>query len=72
MVSIGCIQGQAEGHREQLVLIPISEGISQDVCQADMTSLFCFSSLVTWTTTIYCHNSRLTSGVEDKMFYLLQ
>ena len=31
MVSIGCTQGQAEGTRGQLVLIPISEGISQDV-----------------------------------------
>src|ERR1700743_2449500 len=31
MVSIGCIQGQAEGIREQLVLVPISEGIPQDV-----------------------------------------
>ena len=34
MVSIGCIQGQAEGHREQLVLIPISEGIPQDVLES--------------------------------------
>ena len=34
MVSIGYIQGQAEGHREQLVLIPISEGIPQDVLES--------------------------------------
>ena len=31
MVSIECVQGQAEGHREQLILVPISEGIPQDV-----------------------------------------
>ena len=31
MESIGCIQGQAEGSRELLVLIPNSEGIPQDV-----------------------------------------
>ena len=31
MGSIACIQGQAEGIREQLVLVPISEGIPQDV-----------------------------------------
>ena len=31
MGSIVCIQGQAEGIREQLVLVPISEGIPQDV-----------------------------------------
>ena len=30
MESIGCVQGQAEGSREPLVLIPISEGIPQD------------------------------------------
>ena len=34
MGSIGCIQGQAEGLREQLVLIPISEGIPQDVLES--------------------------------------
>ena len=34
MVSIGCVQGQAEGLREQLVLIPISEGIPQDVLES--------------------------------------
>ena len=34
MEFIGCDQGQAEGHREQLVLIPISEGISQDVLES--------------------------------------
>ena len=28
---IGCIQGQAEELREPLVLVPISEGIPQDV-----------------------------------------
>src|ERR1700743_2657188 len=31
MESIGCIQGQGEGHREPLILIPISEGIPQGV-----------------------------------------
>ena len=31
MGSIACVQGQAEGIREQLVLIPISQGIPQDV-----------------------------------------
>ena len=31
MGSIACVQGQAEGIREQLVLVPISEGIPQDV-----------------------------------------
>ena len=31
MGSITCIQGQAEGIREPLVLVPISEGIPQDV-----------------------------------------
>ena len=34
MVSIGCVQGQAEGLREQLILIPISEGISQDILES--------------------------------------
>ena len=34
MGSIRCIQGQAEGHREPLVLIPISEGIPQDVLES--------------------------------------
>ena len=34
MVSIACIQGQAEGIREQLVLVPISEGIPQDVLES--------------------------------------
>ena len=34
MVSIGCIQGQAEGLREQLALIPISEGIPQDIWES--------------------------------------
>ena len=34
MKSTGCIQGQAEGHREQLVLIPISKGISQDILES--------------------------------------
>ena len=31
MGSIICVQGQAEGTREQLVLVPISEGIPQDI-----------------------------------------
>ena len=34
MGSIVCIQGQAEGTREQLVLVPISEGIPQDVLES--------------------------------------
>ena len=34
MVSIGCIQGQAKGVREPLVLVPISEGIPQDVLES--------------------------------------
>ena len=34
MGSIKCVQGQAEGHREPLVLIPISEGIPQDVLKS--------------------------------------
>ena len=34
MESIGCVQGQAEGIREQLVLVPISEGIPQDVLES--------------------------------------
>ena len=34
MGSTVCIQGQAEGHREPLVLVPISEGISQDVLES--------------------------------------
>ena len=31
---IECIQGQGEGHREPPVLIPISEGIPQDVLES--------------------------------------
>ena len=31
MESIACIQGQGEGSRGQLVLVPISEGIPQDI-----------------------------------------
>ena len=31
---IECVQGQAEGLREQLVLVPISEGIPQDVLES--------------------------------------
>ena len=31
MESIACIQGQGEGIREPLVLVPISEGIPQDI-----------------------------------------
>ena len=34
MESIVCVQGQAEGHREELVLVPISEGIPQDVLES--------------------------------------
>ena len=34
MESIGCVQGQGEGSRGQLVLVPISEGISQDVLES--------------------------------------
>ena len=34
MESIGCIQGQGEGHREPPVLVPISEGIPQDVLES--------------------------------------
>ena len=34
MESIGCVQGQAEGSRGPLVLIPISEGIPQDILQS--------------------------------------
>ena len=34
MVSIGCVQGQAEGHREPLFLVPTSEGIPQDVMES--------------------------------------
>ena len=34
MGSIVCVQGQAEGIREQLVLIPISEGFPQDVLES--------------------------------------
>ena len=30
----GCIQGQGEGHREQPVLVPILEGIPQDVLES--------------------------------------
>ena len=32
--SITCVQGQTEGLREQLVLVPISEGIPQDVLES--------------------------------------
>src|ERR1700743_3535610 len=41
MESIGCDQGQAEGHREPLILVPISEGIPQDVqeSQGDLQDL---------------------------------
>ena len=34
MGSIECVQGQAEGLREQLVLVPISEGIPQDILES--------------------------------------
>ena len=32
--SIGCVQGQAEGLREQLARVPICEGIPQDVLES--------------------------------------
>ena len=31
---IKCVQGQAEGLREQLILVPISEGIPQDILES--------------------------------------
>ena len=31
---IECVQGQAKGLREQLVLVPISEGVPQDVLES--------------------------------------
>ena len=34
MGSTVCIQGQAEGHREPLVLVPISKGIPQDILES--------------------------------------
>ena len=34
MESITCVQGQGEGSRGQLVLVPISEGIPQDVLES--------------------------------------
>ena len=34
MGSIECIQGQAKGLREQLILVPISEGIPQDILES--------------------------------------
>ena len=34
MESITCVQGQGEGTRGQLVLVPISEGIPQDVLES--------------------------------------
>ena len=34
MGSIGCIQGQGEGSKGQPILIPISEGIPQDILQS--------------------------------------
>ena len=34
MESITCVQGQGEGGRGQLVLVPISEGIPQDVLES--------------------------------------
>ena len=34
MGSIECVQGQAKGLREQLILVPISEGIPQDVLES--------------------------------------
>ena len=34
MGSTECVQGQAEGHRGQPVLVPISEGIPQDILES--------------------------------------
>ena len=34
MESIACVQGQGEGSRGQLILVPISEGIPQDVLES--------------------------------------
>ena len=34
MEFIACIQGQGEGHREQLILVPISKRILQDVLES--------------------------------------
>ena len=34
MESIACVQGQGEGSRDQLVLVPISEGIPQDILES--------------------------------------
>ena len=34
MGSTVCVQGQAEGLREQLALVPISEGIPQDILES--------------------------------------
>ena len=34
MESTECVQGQAKGLREQLILVPISEGIPQDVLES--------------------------------------
>ena len=34
MGSIVCVQDQAEGHREPLTLVPISDGIPQDVLES--------------------------------------
>ena len=34
MGSIACVQGQGEGSRGQLILVPISEGIPQDVLES--------------------------------------
>ena len=34
MEFIECVQGQAEGLREQLALVPISEGIPQDILES--------------------------------------
>ena len=34
MGSIACVQGQGEGSRGPLVLVPISEGIPQDVLES--------------------------------------
>ena len=34
MESIACVQGQGEGSRGQLILVPISEGIPQDILES--------------------------------------
>ena len=65
MESTVCVQGQAEGLREQLVLVPISEGIPQDVLesfrvqesQEDLQDLHLASELEQ-STQLYCGEMR--------------